>query len=273
MSAERLNSSGRIVLFSESVDTNSTSGNASSRVYSGSKASMLAQRSVELAFGASSTRLESEGDGNYKLTASYTFDIASGSNAEAPVDLHELDNSMSQVDVWTNPKLRATFLSVFGSHSAANSALDFVSHLVAENAGKSDSQAAAEAKISAKFAAGSGRDLILNAYRGVSGHQFKNSIEFNSVYRRRITAASFNQIQAAFTGAGKMWTTAEIIAFENVPSAWWFRLPSDYIWLKAMPIVASVAGQKTEIVYSYTQFFTAWGMIHTAHGSATLLNF
>jgi hypothetical protein len=276
MSADRISTTQQIVLKSETFESNLSSGASTTRVFTGSKALIISQNNIEVAFGASMVKVESTGDGNYQLTAGYAFDTRSGAGSTPPVNSHELENNMSQVDVWTNPVLRAAFVTQFGSQVAANAAIGFVTRLIDSfiqaGDGSATAQAASEAMITGTYA-GAQQTLILNAFRGVAYHQVKNSIQFDSVYRRRITAASYNQVQAAFTGAAQIWTTAEILAFENVPSSWWFQLPSTYLWLKAKPVVVTVMQQKTEISYSYLAVNEAWGLLYTAYKAATLLNF
>ena len=53
----------------------------------------------------------------------------------------------------------------------------------------------------------------------------------------------------------------------------WFQLPPTYLWLKAKPVIVTVAQQKTEIAYSYLAVAEAWGLLYKAYNSATLLTF
>ena len=114
---------------------------------------------------------------------------------------------------------------------------------------------------------------MLNLWKGIAYHGYTECDQTKINYKRRITAANFSQIQATFTGAGQIWTTAEVIAFENTPAQWWFQLPSSLLWLKSNPRVMTVAGQKTELVFSYDSFVTAWSGNYTAYSSAQLLSF
>ena len=237
---DRISTTGQVVLKSESFENNAASGDGTTRIYTGSRANMAAQRMVEAAFGASLLRLEPTGDGNYQLTAGYTWDTSKGGNAQAPINSHELENSMNQVDVFCNDNFRETFLTVFGSQAGALVAMNWLQQLITwgeQQSGKDSPPStisdAINTSVNASAYSTEQKALVLNACRGILFHQVKNSIQFDSIYRRRITAASYNQVQAGFTGAGKIWTTAEILAFENVPSSWWFQLPPTYLWLKA----------------------------------------
>lgn len=272
---DRLSSTGQIVFAAEVYETNRSSGNSSTRVWTGSRNQMINQRLIELGMGASMTKLESSGDGNWKLTAGYNYDLDGGPE-ELPANMHELENTLEQVDVYTSDVLRAQVLSNFTTWSAANAALAFLKGEVdkwdAVETKDADAITTIEADFSAIYSSTS-LTLMLNLFRGIAYHQIKQAPQFNSVYRRRITSASFNQVQAAFTGAQKIWTTAEVVAFETVPAVWWFTLPSDMLWFKCVPSVNSVAGQKTEIVYSYMGCKYAWSGIHQAYGSAALQSF
>lgn len=251
-------------------------------------------------------KLESTGDGNYQLTSSYPWDQTRGGVADPPVNFHGLENNMSQVDVWVNDNLRGTFLTTFETWDAANSALGFIQNLVSRMKDNStfDSgyeQSEAEAcitggSVAVTVASGTGtvtrtnnysawtlpggvalstaqQNLLIEALRGVACHGVQNSIQYDTIYQRRITAASYNQIQASFVGVGDIWTTAEVIAFEGTPGIWWFQLPSDYLWLKAKPRVQTVAWQKTEIEYQYYAVKEAWSLLYKAYNAATLLSF
>jgi hypothetical protein len=172
--------------------------------------------------------------------------------------------------------VRAAFLAAFGNDwAAANHAMGYlVKRIQAFQEGGDGTLTAhnvAESVIAGDYPAQV--NFLLNYFRGVAYHQVEHTMQFDTVYKRRITAASYNQVQASFVGAGKIWTTAEILAFENVPASWWFQLPSTYLWLKAPPIVNTVMQQKTEISYSYLAVVEAWGALYDAYGAATLLNF
>ena len=260
---------------SETFETSTTSGDKTTRIFTGSKATCLSQRSVESSFGASTLKVESVGDGNYRLTAGYTWDTTRGGNSQLPVNSHELDFTMEQVDVYNSDVMRAQLLTQFGSQAGVNGALTFLQGAVVsyeKTAQNAAAITAAEAVITTTYS-GAQQTLMLNLFRGIAYHKVKNSTQFNTTYKRRITAASFNQVQAGFVGAGQIWTTAEVISFENVPSSWWFQLPTNVQWLKVKPQVLTVANQKTEISYHYMACYEAWSGIYTAYGAATLLTF
>ena len=285
MSADRISSKGQINLKSETFDTNVASGSGTTRVYTGSKALIFAQKQVELGFGATTTKIESEGDGNYQLTVGYTWDTSQGGNSAPPTNSHELETDMEQVDVYSSDNLRSQLYTLFGSWAGVSGAVSFIK-------GKVDQYTAAVAALPSTatstditgiqttvealftiYTAGAQRNFMLNLFRGIAYHGQINATQFNTIYRRRITAASYNQVQAGFIGVKKIWTTNEILAFENVPSTWWFQLPAGFFWLKTPPIVVTVAGQKTEISYNYIACVQAWSGTNVPYNSAVLLTF
>lgn len=261
MSADRLNSKGSIVLKSETFDTNTASGGGTTRVYTGSKAQCQAQKMVEQGFGATVTKLESTGDGNYQLTATYTWDTSQGGSSSPAINAHDLDIDIEQVDIYTSDVMRNQLYTSFGTWAGVNGAVTFIKARVAEI---ESNPPAAIATVEAEFSiyAGAQLALMLNLFRGIGLHKITTCNQEKCVYKRRITAASYNQVQAGFTGASQIWTTAEILAFENVPSLWWFQLPAGYQWAKVGPIVSTVAQQKTEISYYYVRIFKAWSGNH-----------
>lgn len=273
--SDRISTTGQIVLEAEACETNSQAGNSTVYVYTGTKERLLAKRTVELGAGASITKLESTGDGNYQLTVTYATDKL-GNEGDLPVSVHELENTMEQVDVYNSDVLRGQLDAAFVTVTARNLALVFLKGACDKwEAVETKDQAAmtaAEAPFASAYS-GASLALMLNLFRGIAYNQIRHAPQFNSVYRRRITAASYDQVQAAFTGVGQIWTTAEILSFEEVPSLWWFQLPGDNLWLKASPSVNTVAGQKTEILYNYVGCKYAWSGIHQAYGAAVLKSF
>jgi hypothetical protein len=274
MTPDRINSTGQPVIKSEKLINNLRSGNSFERVHTGSYAAMAVQRLIESASGASHIELESLGDGNYQLTASFPWDGVNGSSSEAPVNSHELDESSEQTSVYNSDIMHAQLVAAFGSDAGANGALAFLKGAVKgfeATAMDPPAQTAAEATFT--IYTGGQLTLMLNLFRGIAYNQETTCQQTIIDYKRRITAATFNQIQATFEGVGKIWTTAEVIAFELTPAAWWFQLPGSLLWYKSNPRVLTVAGQKTEVTYSYKSYVTRWSGTNAAHASAALKSF
>jgi hypothetical protein len=275
MTPDRINSTGQSVIKSEKLINNLRSGNSFERVHTGSYAAMAVQRLIESASGASHIELESTGDGNYQLTAHFPWDGVNGSSSEVPVNSHELDESKEQVPWFKSSVMLNQLLAVFGSTSGAIGALSFLMRSVnyyTANATADLTPTQLEAGFNATYTGGQ-LTLMLNLFRGVAYFGYDRCDQLKVEYKRRVTAASFNQIQATFTGAGQIWTTAEVISFEQTPAQWWFQLPSGALWQKSNPRVLTVAGQKTELTFSYSTILPAWNGLYSAYASAALLSF
>jgi hypothetical protein len=275
MSADRINSQQTIVLKKDKLENNTRSGNRYTRVWTGSLTKMLAQRFVELFSGASHVELESTEDGNYQLTAEYPYDVLNGSNSEPPVNSHELDEGFEQVSVWNSDVMFTNLTLAFGSYAAAIAAKSFLQGAVSafqSTAMDAAAITAAEAKFSAVYSGGQ-LSGMLNYFRGIAYHGQTTCNQTKIVYNRRITAASYDQIQASFPGAGQIWTTAEVIAQEVTPALGWFQLPGNLLWFKSNPKVLASTNQKTEVTFSYTSCVAAWSGTNTAYNAATLLSF
>ena len=91
-----------------------------------------------------------------------------------------------------------------------------------------------------------------------------------NVFRRTLTNATPFQTLASYTGAGAIWTTPEVQAFENINPNGWFYLNPTSQWRKSRPQVTASSGQKTQIVYSYTECSMALGLVYNAFSSATM---
>jgi hypothetical protein len=285
MTPDRINSTGLPVIKSEILENNRRSGNNYTRVYTGSFATMAVQRLIDIAGGATSVKSESLGDGNYQVTAYYPWDVTNGSNAEAPVNSHELDENFETVDVFNSVNMWSQLTQAFGSLAGASGAMSFLIGTVtgynqaiqAEATPQNPTPIAtamanAEGSITTTYAGGQ-QTLMLNLFRGICYKKITTAKETRIVYNRRITAATYNQIQASFVGAGQIWTTAEVIAFERTPAQWWFQLPGSLLWFKSNPKVLTVSKQKTEVTFSYTSCVMAWSGTDVAYNSAVLLSF
>ncbi len=275
MSADHLSSAGGLFLKSETVETNRLTGATTTRVFAGTKSQLIARRNMEINFGASVTKLEFS-EGAYTLTSSFNFDAGGGQQnaATPPTNAHELEIDVQSVDIFTSEIMRKQLYDSFGSWAGVNGAITFLKGKVDQWDGQDNHAAADITTIEDTFNiyAGAQLALMLNLFRGIAYHQIRNTPQFNPIYRRRITAATCNQVRAAFAGVGEVWTASEISSFEGVPSLWWFQLP-DKVWFKYPPTVNSIAGQKTEIVYQYVASAYAWSGNNIAYNAAPLISF
>jgi hypothetical protein len=111
------------------------------------------------------------------------------------------------------------------------------------------------------------RQLFDNvAFRGVTSF-----IEYSHVFRRTVTAGDPSAVRANYEGAGKIWTTAEVNTWEQIPNDGWFALPVSQ-WHKDKPSCTKAYGQKTQITYSYTEITTASALLYEAYASATMID-
>jgi hypothetical protein len=97
-------------------------------------------------------------------------------------------------------------------------------------------------------------------------------LEYHTVYRRTLTAATPQQVRASYEGATMIWTTDEVQSFEGISPFDWFQLPSGSQWIKSPPFVTATARQKTQLVYTYTECKQATALLYDAFGSAVLLD-
>lgn len=214
-------------------------------VYSGSRTDCENQRIIERTRGAKALQLAPRGDGFWELTATYPYDTNEngGSPLDPPVDTHELDVQMSQQDVYVNPKLVAALSAT--SRALLQSLVDRYKR------GEWKTPSAAEAAVNSA----TGSDAtILSYFKLIAFEQVDHWIFYRVVYSRIITAASPWQVQASFTGVNMLWSTGQILSWENVPSDWWFNLNGvATAWHKSMPRVQTNIGAaaKTQISYQY----------------------
>lgn len=246
-----------VVLKSIDQDEDKKNGFRTSYTFTGTRTECEQQRLLERSRGATSLSLKPNGDGNWELVTTYPTDAENGDGAaDQPTDTHDLDSSMAQQDVFTNPKLCSA--PAVGGLSEANRITlkhyvdqykrgDFKTTIEAKTALMADTIndgapniAAARARMVAYF------ELI--ALKGVDHWIF-----YRSIYSRIITSATPRQVQASFEGAQKLWTTAQLLAWENLPNEWWFQLPPGTVWHKSVPKVSTNIGKdrKTQIQYQY----------------------
>ncbi len=258
------------------MDDQASSGIRTLYTYEGSQAECETQRILEKIKGATYLNLRPKGDGNYQLVATYPFDAEQGPASEPPTDVHELDVSVAQPNADQCPRLRAIAASAFGSFDAGTAAVGVIKGISDDYLrgdhkymmGNLRSPTKAEAAVTAKYPDNA---VALKIFKTFAYLGTDNFIEYQLVYRRTITAATPLQVQASFVGINKIWTTAELRAYEVLPDDWWFKLPTEYLWHKSHPTVNTVGGHKTQIAYYYTAGLSWAGMLYEAHDSASLI--
>ncbi len=290
-------------LVGQKVETNSATGNKSTWTYEGSIAEVQSQRETDLLNGAATTEIAEKGDGNYRLTTVWNYDLITGSGSSAIVDLpanvHDLQASMETVSVYNSVQFYQSLLAAFGgsdssaknAQAAVHAAVDYfnghtdpmidpssnrpvrliLSEMIITGGTYTDPLGTTFTDNGCYPSNATAQALMLSLFRNIALMGIETVPEWNSIYRRSITAASPLQVQASRVGEGQIWTSAEVAAFENLPAFWWFTLPSVLQWMKSPVEVNMVAGGKTRIDYHYIGFKQASGLFYTAYGAATLL--
>jgi hypothetical protein len=275
------------------------------RLWEGTQAEVSSKKNVAISFGANRTRIGPKGDGAWQLRASWPFDTTQPN--EGYVDTLELEVNASMPSLYNSPVYRKKWFAGVGgdvdpvtNYSArANATVRVVedctnkikSGLPRQEANgkfKYRTLAGVEAEYATReLAVAAELDDRLSAIASIrtieksaARYLYQESafmdvtgfIEYSSVFRRTVTAGHPSAITANNTGAGMIWTTAEVIAFEGVGAGGWFVLPPDVQWHKDRPRVVKVYGQKTQIVYTYTEITTASALLYKPYGVAQLVH-
>ena len=264
------------------IGTSANYSASTSYTYKGTKDECISKRAEVRSVGCASLSIKPAGDGDWILTASFpgTPEDQGGPQSDPPVDQHELEVNIEQVpwenSVRLNGLIGTTYASkVIGAVSIA--VKNF--HAGDYKPGKGEvtltdveKGVADVTKQLNKINAGAFTTSGVLLFRRLVGSGIEGVLSYNTVYRRTITAASFNQVQAAYTGVGMIWTNTEVENFEGIPTNEWFGLEQNTQWLKSPPHVSAVSGGKTQITYYYTGFKRASNFFYEAYGAATLLD-
>lgn len=286
-------------LAASEIEFDQNSGNnVTVETWEGSESECRSKRSQLTAAGSRRTRLMPKGDGNWQLRAEWPYD-KEGQNSSF-VDVMELEVNAVMRSAYQSPVYRSLFgdfVAVTQDSPRARTTLPIIadcarkyqSGLPREEtsgsaAGKyiwrgsayNTREDAVMAELTARINAianitANERALAITFYENVAYRGVTSFVEFGHVFRRRITAGTPAAVQANMTGGGKVWTSAEVVAFEGIPSDGWFSIPPDVQWHKDKPRVLSSYGQKTELSYSYTEIVTATRLLYEPYGSAILI--
>jgi hypothetical protein len=254
------------------VNEEKRGGTTTTYTYTGTLAQCQARRAIDRASGASTISLAPSGDGLWRLSVTYAGlpQEEGGSASDPAVNLHELDVQPEQIAIWESDRLR-TFLSTEADVALVRRAVGmFLSNSPLYSGGTLIQNPTKTQYIDA-MKAETTNDTDSEAVFNRVAAQGDFTTVFRSTYRRSITAASYNQVRAAYTGAGKIWTSGEVESFEGIPTSEWFGLPSAQ-WLKAPPRVSAAYGGKTEIQYYYSEIVRPSKYYYAAYNSATLVD-
>ena len=288
-------------LISTDLEYDKTRGWETIEVWEGSEAEIAAKQLAVVEIGATRALKMSNGDGNYRLRASYPYEDPD-TPTETLVDTMELDTAAIARSVYQSPVFRSRFSDYANNVSAKGDMSAFIvgdlvrkyqagqpkqetngkyKYLTTEYDSrelaihaefKARMDTAGIATTSATYGASSGdAGLAWGLYVNIVSRGVTSFLEYNSVFRRTVTAATPSAVTANFEGSNKIWTTAEVISWESIPNDGWFVLPAGVQWHKDTPRVLSAFGQKTQLVYSYTQVRSATRLLYEAYNGATLI--
>lgn len=277
------------------IEIDTVNGASTVETWEGTYAECNTKKTGLLASGATKVRLSPKGDGAWQVRGTFPYDT-SGSQ-QASVDTLELEVNAVQRSAYQSPIYRSYFsdYSTVTRNSAkalstlpiiADCARKYAAGLPARESNGTYIYGATayntrELAILAESAARFDLLSTLTTGEKVSATSFLNNvafrgvtsfIEFNQVFRRTVTAANPSAISWNLVGAGKIWTSSEVIAYEGIPNNGWFTIPPDVQWFKDKPRVISAYNQKTQISYSYTEIVTASNMFYQAYGNAVLID-
>ncbi len=272
-----LNNANRIgvvpgpILIGAEVEQNTRTGSTTQRNFKGSYEECQIFKQNELSLGASQVILKAVGDGDWTLTTYYPFDQF-GFEPLAP-SVHELETNVMMQNIYASPKLRRLF---------TDDQIAVIASVVRDYEGGKypkedggDKNAEAEQDVLDQMDLNGGADvddLAVDFFRNVAYRKNDTFIEYSSVYQRTLTAATPFQVRASLEGVGKIWTTGEVMNFERLDINGFFQLDADSQWLKSKPRVMSVAAQKTQVVYTYTECARASYFAYDPYGAARLLD-
>lgn len=293
--SDRLTTGPGPFFVSSELEFNKNQGWDNTEVWEGSEGECRSRQAYFIANGANRIRIGPKGDGNWVVRA--TFPYNQGAPEGNIVDTKELEvNAVLQH--WTRSEVyRRRFndyipITRFSLKAArtygpiADCARKFTAGQPARgatgtypfnNVQYTTREAAVEAELTLRLGQIPGltvneRADALNLYYNVAYRGATGFLEYQQVFRRTVTAGNPQAVRANQTGAGKIWTSAEVITFEGIRGDDWFDLPPDSQWHKDKPRVLAVYGQKTQLTYSYTEIVTATALYYEAHGNAILID-
>jgi hypothetical protein len=286
--SDRVISEAGPFLIGPEIEDRLRDGTNSNYTWEGTKQECLNQRAICLAQRATTVSLRPGNGGNWQLTATYAGspEDEGGAEADIPVNQHDLEVNAVVEDYKTNAKAKTLFseyafyivTKVYdwyknGGYEDTNGYVSQTDNVTAwanktpvDRARLDINRQLARSSIEAE--ATLAKKLFNRLVAGGGDSLYR----YETTYRRRITAASFGQVQAAYTGVGQIWTAAEVVNFEGVPTDQWFGLPNTQ-FLKLPPRVSASAGGKTDIEYSYQGGFDNVSyLFYTAYSGAAMLD-
>lgn len=287
----RLGTSAGPWLESTTIESTDNGGSETVETWVGSESEVLTKSYLLRATGAKKISRSPKGNGDWQVRASFPFDN-DDPVSEPFVDTMELEVNAVMRSVYQSPVFKSRFGSVDRWQKAVAMIADCARKYQSGQPTINDSGYYQWRKNGTEY---STKELAienelrtrLNTIGGLTSQETTDSVnllynimmrgvvsilEYDTVFRRTITAGNPNEVRASFTGAGKIWTTDEVVAFENIPSDGWFVLPAGKQWHKSKPQVLSVYGQKTQLTYTYIEIEIASALLYQPYNSAALLD-
>ena len=259
-------------------------GNTTEYVFEGAEVECKVKARQLIAQKADNVMVGPAGNGNWKVEAQFSGSELEegGPDADQPTNLHELENTVEQVHWNKSARCRSFFNT--SAQRCENIITAVAKHVTSYQNGQTEKNIE-----SLTFYANEQANLTieLNKISGITpteiadakklmGHilfyGFETFYNYNSVYSRTITAATYAQVRAAYTGVGQVWTSAEVVAQEGLPESEWFGLDASVLWLKSPPRVSAASGGKTQISYNYVSAPSFSKFQASAYGAASLVD-
>jgi hypothetical protein len=285
------------------TETTENEGSETIQVWQGTEVEVRSKRNLLVAQGANKVRISAGPGGDWQVRASFPTDDSDPN--DKPVDVMELDTNVMMSSVYQSPIFRkrfsdysattggsfraATVLGVIedcarkyrAGMSGADLTYNATTYETAEEAimAELNDRLARIVFITSNGTISTGSSLNpaeLKAARqlfvNIAFRQVLSFVEYNQVFRRTVTAGTPLAVKANFEGAGKIWTTAEVVSWEKIPADGWFTLPADKQWHKDKPSVMKTYGQKTQLTYHYTEVVTASALLYEKYRDAVLID-
>lgn len=189
--------------------------------------------------------LEPNDEGGYDtLSASYGVDLYDSTNA-ALADQWTLQGNDLEKSIWEHVAFKAELAKITDLKHLAQFKKD-IADLVNGEFDEEDEVTPASL-IPAGYSISSTviESFVRSLLAGVDSY-----LVSQYVLRHTVTVASGSSIRASYTGVGYVYSTAQIVAIENIPNNLIFSLPEG-VWLKRTPTVDQVTYDRWQITQEW----------------------
>jgi hypothetical protein len=254
------------------VSENGRTGSETTITYEGDYFSIKGQQNYLRNFDVYQMQLRRiDSSHRYRLQVTLPYD----ENGLEPVPIlgvYDLDIEMQEPSVFSSPVLRSLLPdNLIALVARVCSNFQAGQYSMTNNGSTDGGWAAAVADIESGISDPDYQARAVQLFATVCALKTEAFIQYYSVLKRTLTAASPQQVQASRDGEGMIWTSQEVSQWEDIAENGWFQLPSDAQWLKSKVNVTACAGQKTQVTYSYTEIAQANGLLYLPYSGAKLL--